>query len=509
MPVEVPNEIAFGPFALDRLGRRLTREGVAIPLGGRAFDVLAVLAAADGGIVDKDTLMDRVWSGLTVEENNIQVQVSTLRKAIGDEWIITVPGRGYRLMQPGRAFASPSLTLPDRPSLVVLPFQNLNGDPAQDYLVDGLVEDITTALSCIRSLFVIARNSAFTYKGQPVDVRRVGRDLGVRYVLEGSARHAGNRIRVVGQLVEATSGAHLWGERFDGTLDDVFALQDRITESVAGAIEPRLQRAEIDRVRRKPTQDLNAYDYYLRGLATLHEGSGEAARTAYALFVKATELDPSFGSAYGLAAFSAGRMKSSGLLSANAPEIAEGVRLARLAAQTGRDDPTALAYAALPLSVLGLDPPAGARLIDRACMLNPNSAMAWYVSGQTRNFLGETAAAVPSFERAVRLSPVDPLLHQFLGGLAAAVGAQGRYDEAVSIAERSVDEQPNHVATRLRLAVLYALSGRIEDARTTMEEVLRTAPHLRVSRMADWIGPVRPAALARTAEAYRLAGMPE
>lgn len=508
MPVEVPNEVVFGPFALDRRGRKLLRDGVAILLGGRAFDVLSVLAVADGGIVDKDTLLDRVWSGLTVEENNIQVQVSALRKAIGDAWIITVPGRGYRLMQPGRTFASPDLTLPDKPSLVVLPFQNLNGDPEQDYLVDGLVEDITTALSCIRSLFVIARNSAFTYKSRPVDVRRVGRDLGVRYVLEGSARHAGNRIRIVGQLVDAATGAHLWGDRFDGTLDDVFALQDRITESVAGAIEPRLQRAEIDRIRRKPTQDLNAYDCYLRGLAALHEGSGEAARTASMLFIKATELDPNFGAAYGLAAFSIGRMKSSGLLTAGASEIAEGVRLARTAAQTGRDDPTALSYAALPLSVLGLDP-AGARLIDRACLLNPNSAMAWNVSGLTRMYLGESAAAIPSFERAIRLSPVDPLLHQFLAGLASALSREGRGDEAVSTAERAVDEQPHHISTRLALAAIYARWGRIPEARKAMDEVLRVAPHLRVSRMGDWIGPHRPAALARVAEAYRLAGMPE
>ena len=510
MPVVPPNQIPFGPFLLDRRSRSLTRAGVAVPLGGRALDVLAVLAAAAGGIVDKETLLDQAWPGLTVDENNLQGQISTLRKALGEASIITIPGRGYRLTQPDDASAAlPGLSLPDKPSLVVLPFQNMSGDPEQEYFVDGLVEDITTALSCIQSLFVIARNSAFTYKGRAVDVREVGRDLGVRYILEGSVRRTGKRVRITGQLVDATTGVHLWGDRFDGTLHDVFELQDRVAGTVAGAIEPRLQRAEIERAQRKATQDLGAYEYFLRGMASLHEGSGEAARVAHRLFVKATELDPAYGAAYGLAAFSAGRMKSSSLLDASAPEVADGVRMAWLAAQYGRDDPTALAYAALPLSVLGLNPNAAARLIDRACALNTNSAMAWYVSGQTRNFLGDTATAIASFERAMRLSPVDPLLHQFLGGMASALSRAGRHDEAVAAAERAVVEQPNHVATRRALAAAYALSGRINEATRAMTQALRIAPRMRVSRMADWIGPLRPEHLARLAEAYHLAGMPE
>jgi TolB-like protein len=510
VPFGTPKEIAFGPFLLDRRGRKLTRAGVTVPLGGRALDVLAVLATAPGETVGKETLLYQAWPGLTVDENNLQVQISTLRKALGEAWIGTIPGRGYRLTQPNNVPAAlPVLTLPDKPSLVVLPFQNMSDDHGQEYFVDGLVEDITTALSCIRSLFVIARNSAFTYKGRAVDVRQVGRDLGVRYVLEGSARRAGDRVRITGQLVDAITGAHLWGDRFDGVLDNVFDLQDRMTERVAGAIEPHLQRAEIERAQRKATHDLGAYDYYLRGLAILHEGSGEAARTAHKLFVKAAELDRDYGAAYGLAAFSAGRMKSSGLLNASAPEVAEGVRLAWLAAQIGRDDPTALSYAALPLSVLGLNPEAGARLIDRACVLNPNSAMAWYVSAQTRNFLGETTTAIAHFERAIRLSPVDPLLHQFLGGMSAALNMEGRHGEAVAVAKRAVVEQPNHVATRHALVVAYALAGRPDEARQAMREALRMAPQMRISRMADWSGPHRPAYLARVAEAFRVAGMPE
>ena len=510
MPIEAPGEVAFGPFRLDHRNRRLTKAGTAVPLGGRAIDVLSVLVAAAGDTVSKEVLLDRAWPGLTVDANNVEVQISALRKALGEDWIITVPKQGYRLAQ--RAVAavhSPPPALPDKPSLVVLPFQNMSGDPEQDYFVDGLVEDITTSLCCIRSLFVIARNSAFSYKGQAVDVRQVGRELGVRYVMEGSVRRVGDRVRITGQLVEAMTGIHVWGDRFDEALDGVFQLQDRVAERVAGAIEPTLQRVEIERARWKATEDLAAYDYYLRGLARLHEGSGEAARAAYSLFVKATELDPAYGAAYGRAAFSAGRMKSSGLLGVSAPEIAEGVRLAWLATQYGRDDPTALCYAALPLSVLGLNPKAGAGVIDRACALNPNSAMAWYVSGATRNFLGETASAIANFERAIRLSPVDPLLHQFLGGMAFALNLEGRHEEAVAVAERAVIEQPNHVATRRHLVASYALAGRLDQARQSIEALLRMAPDTRISRMAEWGGPLTPSYIGRLAEAYRLAGMPE
>ncbi len=254
MPIEAPGEVAFGPFRLDHRNRRLTKAGTAVPLGGRAIDVLSVLVAAAGDTVSKEVLLDRAWPGLTVDANNVEVQISALRKALGEDWIITVPKQGYRLAQ--RAVAavhSPPPALPDKPSLVVLPFQNMSGDPEQDYFVDGLVEDITTSLCCIRSLFVIARNSAFSYKGQAVDVRQVGRELGVRYVMEGSVRRVGDRVRITGQLVEATTGIHVWGDRFDEALDGVFQLQDRVAERVAGAIEPTLQRVEIERARWKAT----------------------------------------------------------------------------------------------------------------------------------------------------------------------------------------------------------------------------------------------------------------
>ena len=239
--------------------------------------------------------------------------------------------------------AAPSHALPDKPSIAVLAFQNLSGDAEQEYFADGVVEDIITALSRIRWLFVIARNSSFTYKGRAVDVKQISRELGVRYVLEGSVRKAANRVRITGQLIDASAGTHLWAERFEGSLDDIFELQDQIATSVVGAIAPQLERAEIERAKRKPTENLGAYDYYLRGMADLHRGTREAIDEALDLFGKAIELDPDFASAYGAAAWCHFWRKVNGWSSDPPREVAEGARLARRAVELGRDDAVALA----------------------------------------------------------------------------------------------------------------------------------------------------------------------
>jgi TolB-like protein len=403
-----------------------------------------------------------------------------------------------------------ALALPDKPSLVVLPFANMSGDLEQEYFVDGLVEDITTALSRISSLFVIARNSAFTYKGRAVDVRQVGRELGVRYVLEGSVRKTGTRLRITGQLVDAATGAHLWADHFDGGLEDVFDLQDRVTASVAGAIEPRLQRAEIERAQRKPTQDLGAYDYFLRGMAIYHLFNAERMVEAQALFAQAFALDPGYGAAYGMAATCINFRKSVDLLTFSAPEIAEGVALARLAAANGRDDPTALALAGRSLAYLGGDLDTSVLLIERACDLNPNSALAWGRAGMVRSYLGDHATAIARFERAIRLSPVDPELYQSLVGIATSYLLEGKYDDAVALAVRSVSERPNWVSGLRFLAAAYAMSGRLDEARRTMAEFVRARPQVRLSNIGDWMPPYRrPEDVERFVEACRLAGMPE
>ena len=501
--------LALGPYLLDRRQRRLTRDGDPVPLGSRAFDTLAVLAAASGQTLTKDHLLASVWPGLTVEENNLQVQVSALRKVLGEGWIVTVPGRGYRLIAP-RPAAPPTPALPDKPSLVVLPFQNLSGDPEQDYFVDGLVEDITTALSRIRSLFVIARNSAFTYKGRSVDVRQVGRELGVRYVVEGSVRKAGGRVRITGQLVDAATGAHLWADRFDGALDDVFDLQDRVTANVAGAIEPHLQRAEIERAQRKPTQDLGAYDHFLRGMAIYREGSAERMPEARAQFAKAWALDPGYGAAYGAAAVSFNYQKSAGWLPAGGPEIAEAVRLARLAVESSQHDARALCDAASALSYVGGQPEVAARLIQRAGGLNLNSAQVWFESAFAKLFLGDPDGVIADIERATRLSPVDPFLYSFHMCTSAAHFFAGRYDEAVTWAERALSEHPGHSPSHRYLAAGLAMGGRLDEARRVMADLVRLAPRLRLSNKDDWMAPYRrPEYAVQLLEALRLAGMPD
>ena len=299
------------------------------------------------------------------------------------------------ITQPIRVFAvrlddapvRPALALPDKPSIAVLPFQNMSDDPGQDYFSDGIVEEIITALSRMRWLFVIARNSSFTYKGRSVDVKQVGRELGVRYVLEGSVRKAANRLRITGQLIDASTGAHLWADRFEGDLADVFELQDQVTSSVIGAIAPKLEQAEIERAKHKPTESLDAYDYFLRGMASLYSWTREDVSEALQLFHRAIQRDPEFASAYGAAAGCYFWRMVNGWMTDRGQEIAEAVRLARRAVELGKDDAVALSYGGLVLGYVGGEVAAGVMLIDRALMLNPNLATAWNAGGLYEPFL--------------------------------------------------------------------------------------------------------------------------
>ena len=420
------------------------------------------------------------------------------------------PVRVFRLAAPDASPAEPVLALPDKPSLVVLPFQNMSGDAEQDYFVDGLVEDITTALSCVRSFFVIARNSAFTYKGRAVDVRQVGRELGVRYVLEGSVRKAGGRIRITGQLIDATTGAHLWADRFDGAADDVFDLQDRVTEAVAGAVEPSLTRAEIARAEQKATQDLGAYDLYLRGMALYNRYAAHEADDAQALFLRAAGLDPHFGAAWGMAAHCYGWLKTLGRLDSAPAALAEVRRVAGLAAEHGQDDAHALTGAAGALAYACMDPEAALLLIERARISNPNWAYAWVILANIRNYLGDPEAALAASARALRLSPRDPRRSQFLHQAAIAHAQAGRVEEAVTWAQRAMTESPNSAQFHRTLAACLAMAGRLGEAREAMAGMCRLAPDVTLSTLDRYRGPYRDAVYAaRLSEAYRAAGMPD
>jgi TolB-like protein/Tfp pilus assembly protein PilF len=419
------------------------------------------------------------------------------------------PVRVHRVRLSGAAPSSrPALPLPDKPSIAVLPFQNMSGDPEQEYFADGIVEDIITALSRFRQLFVIARNSSFTYKGRAVDVKQIGRELGVRYVLEGSVRKAGNRLRITGQLVDALTGAHLWADRFDGGLEDIFDLQDQVTMSVVGAIAPKLDQAEIERAKRKPTENLDAYDYYLRGMASYHQWTREGISEALRLFYRAIELDPDFASAYGMAAFCYTRRKAHGWMTDRDQEIAEMSRLAWRAVELGKDDAVALCTAGHALAH-AYDLQGGAAFIDRALVLNPNLAAAWLYSGWVNVWLGKADLAIEHLARAMRLSPLDPLIYMMRGATAHAHFHASRYDEALSWAGMVLREQPDDYPGLRIAAASSAFAGRVDEAKTLCERLRQINPALRVSNLRHVLGPYGPEAISKYEEGLRKAGLPE
>jgi TolB-like protein len=379
---------------------------------------------------------------------------------------ITRPIRVYRVRgpAPAKSPSAPALPLPDKPSIAVLPFANMSGDPEQEYFADGMVEEIITALSRIRWLFVIARNSTFTYKGRAVEVKQVGRELGVRYVLEGSVRKGGNRVRITAQLIDATNGAHLWADRFDGLLEDVFELQDKVASSVAGVIEPTLQAAEISRSAERPTTDFTAYDLYLRALP--HGLSYERDRVVQALDLLdgAIERDPRYGPAFGLAAWCHLQLDVGGWTDGRETNRRSAVDLARQALRVAGDDPGVLTHAAHVLAYFGEDIEAAIALIDRSLELNPSFAHGWRWSGWIRLYAGQTDLAIEHFETSLRLSPRDRTAGR-LTGIGIAHFFKRRFDDAAATLLASLEELPTHATPHRFLASCYAHMGRLDEAR--------------------------------------------
>jgi TolB-like protein/tetratricopeptide (TPR) repeat protein len=403
----------------------------------------------------------------------------------------------------------PTLALPDKPSIAVLPFQNLSADPEQEYFADGVVEDITMALSHFRWLFVIARNSSFAYKGRAVDVKQVGRELGVRYLLEGSVRKAGNRIRIAGQLIDAETGAHLWADRFDGALEDMFDLQDRVTSSVVGAIAPSLQREEIKRARRKPTENLDAYDYYLRGLVSARRWTKDANSEALQLFCKAIELDSGLACAYGMAAWCYVQRKARGWMVERAKESAQAARLARKAVLLGGDDSVALCMGGYALAFVAHEFDDAAAFMDRGLTVNPNLAQAWMLSGWLRVWRGEPDLALDHVAHAMRLSPLDPSMFGMQAATAYAHFLASRYDMASSWAEKAMRENPTFLLAICIFAASSALAGRPEQAQRGMTRVLECAPDLQASNLRDLAPFCLAKDFATFADGLRNAGLPD
>jgi adenylate cyclase len=405
--------------------------------------------------------------------------------------------------------ASVPLALPDKPSIAVLPFQNMSGDPEQEYFADGMVEEIITALSRNKQLFVIARNSSFTFKGRAVEIKQVARDLGVRYVLEGSVRKSGNRIRITGQLIDAASGAHLWADRYDGALEDVFELQDQVAASVVGAIAPSVSQAEMERAKRKPTSSLDAYDYFQRAQAAMFQYTKDGTDQAVGLYEQAIALDPQFALAYAALTAAITQRIGWGWSTDPAEDASRAIAYAKSALRLGRQDPLVLARSALALLTSSDEVELADSLLDEAIRLDPNVVLGWVYGGCTKAFLGDHQTAIDYFQRALRLSPLDPRI--FLGqtGLAYAYFFLGNYEEGLKCAADALRHHPSYPPA-LRIAMACnARSGNIEAAQKVWRQLALLSPTDRVSETRKRGGYWRDQDLAKLQEAYRLAGMPE
>jgi adenylate cyclase len=430
--------------------------------------------AAPGGICVSRVVRDQVRDklGFAFDDRGEQ-QVKNIARPVR-VFDVNITGETMTLT-PDLAARAP-LLVPDRPSIAVLPFQNMSGDPEQEYFADGMVEEIITALSRIRWLFVIARNSSFTYKGRSVGVKQVGRELGVRYVLEGSVRKGGNRVRITAQLIEAETGAHLWADRFDGSLEDVFDLQDKVAINVAGVIEPALQAAEVRRSATRPMHDVTAYDLYLRALATYYPITKDRLLEAVELLEQAIAIDRYCGPALSLAAMCRMRLFREGW--AEEPETAgKGVDLARQALQVAGEDPGILANAAFVLANFGEDIGAMMALVDRALTLTPSFSRGWFLSGVLRLWAGQHNLAIEHAETALRLSPRERTGTP-LSLIGEACFFKREFDEAASKLLLSIQENPGYPHSYRVLAACYVHMGRLDEARTIIARLRSITPRL-------------------------------
>ena len=473
--------ISFGRFRLDIARRELLRDGEPVKLYGRALDILCALAAAKGEVVGKDALLARVWPGRIVEEGNIHVHVSALRKALdeqgaGHSYVVTVPGRGYRLASLAGSpeavpFAARRPPFRDKPSIAVMPFANLSDDLEQEYFADGVVEEIVVALSRIRWLFVIARNSTATYKGQPVDLKQVGRELRVRYVLQGSVRRAGGSVRLTTQLTDAGTAENLWADRFDGSLDDLLEFQHAIATAVAGVLEPSLESAEICRSVGLPSAALTAHDLYLRARRLRASFEREQMLRAIELCMQAVERDPAFGAAISFAAMCRLDLHYNGWIDDEELNRKEALSLGRRALRITADDPRVLSEVALILSHFGDDITISTSLIERGLALNPSYARAWNISGVIRLAEGRTDLAVENFAKSARLDPRDRIQKWSQLGIGEANFFEQRFEEATVSLKLALEYLPNFATIHRFLAASYAHMGRLAEAKEVLERL--------------------------------------
>ena len=514
----------FEDFELDVERRELRRGAAAMSVEPRVFDLLAYLVAHRQRVVSRDDLIAAVWDGRAVSESAVATSINAARVAVADNGdrqrlIKTVPRKGVRFVgsvrekqaasvsmetEPMKA-GGLSLTLPDKPSIAVLPFLNMSGDPEQEYFADGIVDEIISGLARAKWLFVIARNSSFVYKSRAVDVRQIGRELGVRYLLQGGVRKAGDQVRVSTQLVDAETGAQLWGERFDRMVSDIFALQDDIAMSVIGAIEPALRNFEIERVRRRRPNSLDAYDLVLRASPHAHSHIAEDAAIAIPLLHKALELEPDYSGAHApLALCYHARFSRAGLREG---DQSAAIRHARAAVACGADDAAALGIAGFVISLDAHDHATAFELFDRALTLSHSNFFALCSSALVLSWLGHPAVAMERSERALRLSPFDPLNYLSLNAQAISHFQIEQFDKSYAAARRSVDLNSRFSVSRAFLTAALMRLGRRDEAQAEATQVLALDPGFSVGKFAITVG-LEPRVFSPMAEAWRAAGLP-
>jgi len=522
------NSFQFDLFTLDLERMCLRCPSGQVDLRPKSFDVLRFLLEHSDRIVTKEELIPAIWPNVTVSDESLAQCISEIRRSLGDtshRIVRTIPKRGYMVCVPVSVSDTTSTTasiaatstpeissaqsFSERPAIAVLPFSNMSEDPGQEYFADGMTEDIIAGLSRSKSLLVIARTSTFAYKGKVANVQQIGRELGARYVLEGSVRKASNRVRVTGQLIDTTTGVHLWADRFDGDLEDIFDLQDQLTSKVISATFYQVERAEILRSQRKPTDSLQAYDYFHRALANFYRNTRETNVEALRLTEVASTVDVEFAAAYALGARCYIQRKAFGWNADVAHEREEARRLAGRAVELDKDDPSVLAIAGHVRAYLANEVEQGAALLGRAANLNPNLLIARRWSGAAHLWLGDGPAAIEQFQITLRLSPADPFVFNVQTSLAMAYFLADHTEAALLWATAAASQEPKFLPAQAVLAASLASAGRINEARDVCARVLQLQPTLRLSNVKEVAPYRRPQDIKRLVEAFRVAGMPE
>jgi TolB-like protein/Flp pilus assembly protein TadD len=486
----------FENYVLDTQRRELRCGAGFISVQPQVFDLLEYLLRNRERVVSKDDLIADIWGGRVVSESALATRINAVRAAIGDNGdeqrlIKTLPRKGVRFTavvreqrmpsEVGVDPEAPSTAPADRPSIAVLPFLNLSGDPEQEYFADGMVDEILTSLSRIRWLIVTSRTSTFALKGQNIDVRDIARKLGVRYLLEGSVRKASNRVRIVGQLIDAVNGAHIWADRIEGNLDDIFDLQDRVTASVVGAIEPKIRHAEIERAKRKRPDSLDAYDLYLRSLPHFYQLTRVTTAEGLKLLQQSLELDPAFAPANALAAWAYYINVALGWSSDTSRDSGEATRLAREALANQPDDPQAIANAGWVIGTLGQDLDAGLTALEEALQISPNCGYALSISGFLMTLAGDQDKALEQSLAAVRVSPTDPLVYRHYSCAGIACILSGRFEDAIAYCERARRYSGQWPVTFRVLAAAHAQLGHLDEAKEALARMLEISPSTTIS----------------------------